>query len=397
MMRDPNDATIRDALVGTFMGTAATATHQKGVPMAGIIERAAATSGRGIVQRRQLLLLLAAIVTFAAIAALRFSTTDTHAAIASLFVFPIVIIAIEFGVRAGASAGVVASVAFVAWHLRLEPSPLSTLDVTTQVVELLGIGVLVGWLAGARRRELAISHAVLNALPEPASVTSPSGRYLLVNPALKRLLAVSNEQHIGTSAGHGPSLDVARRIEEAERRVLATGRPVEFEVDSDIPGVGSMTTRTVKSPVLDARGQVIAIVTIAHDISERVAHEREMLGRATEARAEYERATGEYAQLLRHRLANPLTVIECASALLRTQYAADPAKRELLADLISDQVARLADIDLGAEQVGLEEHDLHGVPVADLEAIEETAHAFARSIRQPFDGRAGADASPSQT
>jgi PAS domain-containing protein len=386
MNRDPNGIKVGDAQVCAHGGTLRPRSTGEAPPMATSIPRAAPRPWH--VGKRRRLLLLAVIAAFVAIALLRFSmTTDTHAAIAALLVIPIIIIGIEFDTRTSVLAAIAASVAFVAWHLRLDPSPLSTLDAVSHVVELLGIGVLVGWLAGARRRELAISHAVLDALPEPASVQTPSGRYLLVNPALERMLATPNEQLIGQPTGYGRPLDVMLRVEEADRRVIETRRPVELEVDVDIPGIGPMATRTIKSPVLDERGTVVAIVTVAHDISERVAHERTLLRRAAEARAEYQRATGEYAQLVRHRLANPLTVIACAGESLRTEYSADPAKRELLADLISEQVARLASIDLRAEQVGLEEHDLQGVPAADLEAIERTAQSFAQSIRQPFDRR----------
>ena len=83
---------------------------------------------------------------------------------------------------------------------------------------------------------------------------------------------------------------------------------------------------------------------------------------------EYERARRDYEQLVRHRIANPLAVVQGVALTLRDhpELPAD-TRRSLVASLVaaSDE---LVDVSLEPEQRSAEEHGLQAVPRARAQA-----------------------------
>jgi PAS domain S-box-containing protein len=336
----------------------------------------------GAARRRAALAVASVLFVLVTLLRIRIDGLDTP--IAMLYVFPIAVLALEFQIVGGVLAGIVSSATFLGW---VASEDLAFSDsIWMRVVILIGIGAVIGWISRERQREGAIARAVLEAMPEPASVKDLSGRYLLTNPALERMLQRAGSEIVGTNRPVGQTPDTERRVAEADRRVIETGEPVELEIAGALPDLGERTMRTVKAPVKDAAGRVIAIVTFAHDISARVQHEREVIAMGEQARREYERAIDDYRRLMRHRVANPLTILEGAAATLRLPFAGEETNRAELARLISDQVARLAQLDVGVETSGPEEQELDARASADLAAIRRRAATHADTIR-PLTGR----------
>lgn len=76
---------------------------------------------------------------------------------------------------------------------------------------------------------------------------------------------------------------------------------------------------------------------------------------------EYERARRDYASLLRHRIANPLMMIEGAARTLRARRG-DEAKREQLLEAIIEASVNLERISLEPRPRGAEELELEPIP-----------------------------------
>ena len=76
---------------------------------------------------------------------------------------------------------------------------------------------------------------------------------------------------------------------------------------------------------------------------------------------EYERARRDYARLLRHRIANPLMMIEGAARTLRARRG-DEAKREQLLEAIIEASVNLERISLEPRPRGAEELELEPIP-----------------------------------
>jgi signal transduction histidine kinase len=76
---------------------------------------------------------------------------------------------------------------------------------------------------------------------------------------------------------------------------------------------------------------------------------------------EYERARHDYALLVDHRLANPLTVIKGAALTIQAKPE-DPVLTEKLAGAIADAADVVANVSLSPQRQGVEEHELDAVP-----------------------------------
>ena len=82
---------------------------------------------------------------------------------------------------------------------------------------------------------------------------------------------------------------------------------------------------------------------------------------ATYRAQEYERARRDYTQVVRHRIANPLTVILGAAETLQAQLA-DPATTAALLQAVKDSAVQIQEASLEPQRGGVEEHDLDAIP-----------------------------------
>lgn len=90
---------------------------------------------------------------FAAVFAVRLAMDETNDAISLLFVLPVALLAVAFGLRAGASAGLLGVALLAAW-VAVGDVSLSPLGWVARATPLLLLGVLLG-IAADRLREAA--------------------------------------------------------------------------------------------------------------------------------------------------------------------------------------------------------------------------------------------------
>jgi signal transduction histidine kinase len=98
----------------------------------------------------------AATALFGAVALLRFATGDERDATLLLLVLPIALVALAFGLRAGASAAVASVGLLVAWVVTADVT-LSALGWVSRVVPLLLLGILIGHASDSQRRSSAVA------------------------------------------------------------------------------------------------------------------------------------------------------------------------------------------------------------------------------------------------
>ncbi|MBC7236697.1 MAG: PAS domain-containing protein, partial [Chloroflexi bacterium] len=150
-------------------------------------------------------------------------------------------------------------------------------------------------------------------------------RYRLVNSQLARHLGLSKEQILGKTALELYPEPLARRIMADDERVLTTGEALE--VEEELPWVeGPRIMLTRKVPLRNVEGEVVGIVTISRDITERkrAEEERERL-RTQLAQAQKMQAVGQLAGGVAHDFNNMLTVINgYAQMVLGALTPADP-------------------------------------------------------------------------
>ncbi len=141
----------------------------------------------------------------------------------------------------------------------------------------------------ALRRSEALLRAVIEGIGEPVYAKDDRGRYLVVNSAAVRRMGRAADEIIGREDPQVLATDIARRIGEAGRRVMAEGQAVTFEDEATWAGL-TRTYLTTEAPLTDDRGTIIGIIGISRDVTEvRRAGEGRYAGAISQAQDATER------------------------------------------------------------------------------------------------------------
>lgn len=124
--------------------------------------------------------------------------------------------------------------------------------------------------------ELGFARAVLDTLPDHVYVKDLDGKYLLVNLAgLRERNLASLDDITGKTAYELVPHDVAERMSAEDRAVIESGKPlVNREAPTAFTGLPRHDAEcrwhiTTKMPMRDANGNVIAVLGINRDITDR--------------------------------------------------------------------------------------------------------------------------------
>jgi len=134
--------------------------------------------------------------------------------------------------------------------------------------------------AEAVRRRLAKSEALLKALkesiPDLVWLKDEQGRYLTCNPAFERVYGRTESSIVGrTDHDVESSLDAATLCGESDRLALAQETPLRFEERLTVAETGEKRLfETIKTPTRDSEGNLIGVLGIARDITERESSEQ---------------------------------------------------------------------------------------------------------------------------
>ena len=125
------------------------------------------------------------------------------------------------------------------------------------------------------------SHEILRAVNEGTAnviaVKDRQGRLLWANPAMLNFLGKTESEVIGKSdLEFVATAEQAMAISEDDRRVIESGQSQTLEESGDSPA-GEWTILWTKSPFRNAEGEVIGVIGIGADISERKRIERTLL------------------------------------------------------------------------------------------------------------------------
>ncbi len=150
----------------------------------------------------------------------------------------------------------------------------SAVPVKNDTGEMLGAIVLNEDITDRVRAENALhqEHALLMAVMDAATdiifVKDLEGRYIHINRAGARALGMPVEEVIGWNDYAIWPSDLAASCQLADRRVLETGEPVTVEETSVCDGITTIYL-TTKAPYRNSEGQIIGVIGVARDITER--------------------------------------------------------------------------------------------------------------------------------
>jgi PAS domain S-box-containing protein len=257
-----------------------------------------------------------------------------------LYTLPIVVVALELGIRAGLVAAAAALGFYLAWvlikHLELDVLAVGSRAATFALLAVV-IGHLAQRLALVSRRNAALLDTMFDPFAVYVAVRRDDGciddfRCAYANDAACALTGTPREQLVGRTLRETFPEAAADGTLERYRRLVGTGEPVVAEQNAG-------------ARVLDVRAVQLGdgFAAALRDITDRK-HAEDRLVRT---QAELERSNAallEFAHIASHELSEPLATAALYADTL--QYRAGdaldrPARR--LVDLLSETLARMQD------------------------------------------------------
>jgi PAS domain S-box-containing protein len=121
----------------------------------------------------------------------------------------------------------------------------------------------------ALRRTEKLLTAVTDNSSDAIYVKDCQSRWLFVNPALEKIVGKPSAEVFGkTDSEIYGNNEASKEIMENDRRIMDSGKSETFEESVEYPD-GRHSFISVKAPRFDDKGQVIGLVGISHDITER--------------------------------------------------------------------------------------------------------------------------------
>lgn len=136
-----------------------------------------------------------------------------------------------------------------------------------------GFPTLILIMSAAMQREADVqarrTQAIFNHVPAVMYLKNRDGQYLMINRQYESLFQVSNSNVVGKTDYDVFEPEQADAFYTHDRRVLADGRPKEFEESVSHPDGTLRTYRSIKFPLSDGNNEPTILCGISSDITER--------------------------------------------------------------------------------------------------------------------------------
>jgi len=148
---------------------------------------------------------------------------------------------------------------------------------------LLALGAALAMFHVIRSREAQAQanvhlNTLLDTIPDLVWMKDSEGIYLACNRRVEELMGSTTDAIVGRRTEDFFPAAMVEQLLDNDRAAISAGTPISNEEWLEFPGGNSILSETIRTPVYDARGQLIGVLGIARDITERK-HDEERIQR----------------------------------------------------------------------------------------------------------------------
>ncbi len=176
--------------------------------------------------------------------------------------------------------------------------------------------------ADARKADTMLT-AVVQSIPDLVYIKDTEGRHLMVNKAVEEFTGQTAQHLLGKTMMDLLPPELAASCIQSDREPLVTGKPCRAE-ERFAGADGLRIHDTIKTPLRNDRGDIIGIVGVSRDITEKLKAEEERRRlQAQLLQAQKMEALGHLAGGIAHDFSNILTAIMGFTGILKKRLAND--------------------------------------------------------------------------
>jgi PAS domain S-box-containing protein len=228
----------------------------------------------------------------------------------------------------------------------------------------------------ALRASTELLRAISDSSRDAIFAKDRDGRIRFANPTTLAVIGKPEERVLGrTDADLLEDKEAARQVMENDRRVMETGVATALEEHVPMPDGTSRIWLSRKVPYHDAAGNVVGLLGISHDITERKRYEEEL--------READRRKDEFLGMLSHELRNPLAPIRNSIYLLRNTDpgSAQAARAQSVIERQTEHLTRLVDDLLDVTRIARGKIELRRSRLDLREVVSRAAEDFRLLMR----------------
>jgi two-component system sensor histidine kinase/response regulator len=218
------------------------------------------------------------------------------------------------------------------------------------------------------KRQQALLSALIDSIPDIIVYKDARGMYMGCNEAFAKLAGRPAHEVGGRRAHELFPSGVAEAIDAKDREVLLTLRQMQHEERVSYPDGSEIMLDVVRNPLRDYRGNVMGLLAIGRDITQRKLQEAE-LQRAKEIAEEATRMKSDFLANMSHEIRTPMNAIIGLSHLaLKTDLG--PRQRDYIQKVqasgqhllgIINDILDFSKVEAGKLEIEQEEFDLDKV------------------------------------
>ncbi len=234
-------------------------------------------------------------------------------------------------------------------------------------------------------RETAILNAILDSIPHPIFYKNKEGQYLGANPAFYQLYNLADNQLVGKNDNDIFPKEDADYFISTDLIILKNSMPYkELRWSGNNPGDGLLFD-TIKTPLIDLRGEIFGIVGISFDMTERYHIEQE-LKKQKEKAEEADRLKSAFLANMSHEIRSPMNAIIGFSNLVTDSFGLDSEIATYMGYInqsgvnllqLLDDIIDIAKIEAGQLKIRKDKFDLNDM-LEKLRATVETSFGKAK-------------------